>query len=113
MSSRVGTAIPATPSTARSSAAVGFTRSIQTALSGKAASSGEATFRSEDSDGMNTENMEDPTPDRVHAATQQDLARFWQAPDGLRINLGSTFVAARRQQDGADSAASQRLPQNR
>ncbi len=35
MSSRVGTAIPASRSTALSSDAVGLTRSIQTALSGK------------------------------------------------------------------------------
>ena len=54
MSSRVGTAIPASRSTALSSAAVGFTRSIQTAVSGSAARSAAATFFSEDSEGTNT-----------------------------------------------------------
>src|ERR1700722_2735479 len=59
MSSRVGTAIPASPSTAWSSSAVGLTMSIQTALCGSAARSGEAIFFSEESEGTNTENMED------------------------------------------------------
>jgi hypothetical protein len=31
----------------------------------------------------------------------------------FRINLGSTFVAGRRQQDGADSAGCHRLPKNK
>src|ERR1700761_4207648 len=58
MSSRVGTAIPASRSTALSSAAVGFTRSIQTALSGRCSSSVMVAFFSDDSVGTNTENMQ-------------------------------------------------------
>jgi hypothetical protein len=57
MSSRVGTAIPANRSTALSSSEVGFTKSIQTAFSGRAARSGEATFFNEKSEGANTDNM--------------------------------------------------------
>src|SRR5450631_2315017 len=59
MSSRVGTAIPARRSTALSSAAVGFSRSIQTALSGRAARSAAASFFSEVAEGMKTDSMED------------------------------------------------------
>src|ERR1700676_4405084 len=79
MSSRVGTAIPPSRSTALSSTAVGFTRSIQTAFSGSAARSGSATFLSEDSAGTYTDSME--APGLGGRPTQQDLARFWQAPD--------------------------------
>jgi hypothetical protein len=57
MSSRVGTAIPAKRSTALSSAVVGFTRSIQTAVSGRAARSLTLVFFREASTGTNTENM--------------------------------------------------------
>jgi hypothetical protein len=57
MSSRVGTAMPASPSTALSSAAVGLTMSIQTALSGSAARSMAVAFFREDSEGTNTANM--------------------------------------------------------
>src|SRR5271163_996975 len=118
MSSRVGTAIPASASTAWSSAAVGFTRSIQTALSGSAESSGDASFFKENSEGTNTENMENPTPGMTprlstttgHATTQQDLARFWQALYGQRIHRRSIFMAARGRQDGADSAATPVYP---
>src|SRR5438874_13262316 len=60
MSSRVGTAIPASRSTARSSAAVGLTRSIQIAFSGSVARPSTEAFFSEDSAGRNTENMENP-----------------------------------------------------
>jgi hypothetical protein len=77
MSSRVGTAIPASRSTAWSSVAVGLTRSIQTAFSGSAARSGAATFFNEDSAGTNTENMENSGTGQVTHPT--DLARFWQA----------------------------------
>src|SRR5215217_7849231 len=76
MSSLVGTAIPASRSTALSSAAVGFTRSIQTALSGSPASS-TATFFSEDTEGTKTASMGDSG--RAREPTQQELARFWQA----------------------------------
>src|SRR6266540_826999 len=57
MSSRVGTAIPASRSTPRSSSIVGFNRSIQTALSGNAAGSAAGSFFRVDSEGTNTENM--------------------------------------------------------
>ena len=57
MSSRVGTAIPASRSTAWSSSAVGFTRSIQTAFSGNAARSGTGSFFREDSEGTYTDSM--------------------------------------------------------
>src|SRR5450432_4027778 len=77
MSSRVGTAIPARRSTAWSSAAVGFTRSIQTALSGSAARSAQTTFFSEASEGTNIDNIKDSGTGRINH--QQNLARFWQA----------------------------------
>ena len=76
MSSRVGTAIPASRSTALSSAAVGFTRSIQTALSGSAVRSAAAAFFREDSEGTNTANME-------HSRTSAD-----SYPNGLSPILG-------------------------
>src|SRR5258708_14967310 len=76
MSSRVGTAIPASRSTARSSAAVGLTRSIQTAVSGSAERSAATAFFSEASAGMNTDNMGTPG---LGASTQQDMPRLWQA----------------------------------
>src|ERR1700733_13084344 len=81
MSSRVGTAMPASPSTAWSSSAVGLTMSIQTALCGSAARSGETIFFSEESEGTITENMENSRTRKEQAGdpTQQDLARFWQA----------------------------------
>src|SRR5437868_14985961 len=72
MSSRVGTAIPASRSTALSSAAVGLTRSIQTAVSGSLERSGAATFFSEDSEGTKTANMGDSR--RARQPTQQHLA---------------------------------------
>src|SRR4030088_1213112 len=77
MSSRVGTAISASRSTALSSAAVGLTRSIHTAFPGNAFTSSAGTFFSEDSEGTNTDNMEDSSPQNI--PTQQELARFWQA----------------------------------
>src|SRR6267142_7225878 len=77
MSSRVGTAIPASRSTAWSSAGVGFMRSIQTAFSGSATRSARATFFSEVSEGTYADNMKDSGAG--DAAYQQDLARFWQA----------------------------------
>jgi hypothetical protein len=43
-------------------------------------------------------------------ATQQDLARFWQALHDWRINRRSTFAAAEWQEGGADSAAASGLP---
>src|SRR5215212_646315 len=76
MSSLVGTAIPASRSTALSSAAVGFTRSIQTALSGSPASS-TATFFSEDTEGTKTASMGGLREST--RATQPELARFLQA----------------------------------
>jgi hypothetical protein len=45
-------------------------------------------------------------------AYQQDLARFWQALHDRRINVPSTFAAAKWQQRGADSAAAAGLPKN-
>ena len=57
MSSLVGTAMPASPSTAWSSSAVGLIMSIQTAVSGNALRSTEVAFFSEESEGTNTENM--------------------------------------------------------
>src|SRR5258708_4579749 len=56
MSSRVGTAIPASRSTAWSSSAVGFTRSIQTAFSGNEAAPATAAFFREASEGTYTDN---------------------------------------------------------
>src|SRR5882757_1881917 len=111
MSSRVGTAIPASRSTALSSAAVGFTRSIQTAPSGSAARSTSATFFSEDSEGTNTDSMEDSGTE--YATTQQDLARFWQALHDGRIKRRSIFVAAGRWRSGTESSALAELPQNK
>jgi len=78
MSSRVGTAIPANPSTAWSSAAVGLNMSIQTALSGRAPA--ESIFLSDESEGTNTENMESSRTGRE--IQQQDLARFGQELHG-------------------------------
>src|SRR5712671_2639164 len=97
MSSRVGTAIPASRSTALSSAAVGFTRSIQTAPSGKTPRSVTAAFFREVSEGTNTENMEDSGQDRP--LNQQDLARFWQAFHDRPTRFPAGF-AARRWQEG-------------
>src|SRR6185437_15838513 len=57
MSSRVGTAMPASRSTARSSSGVGLTRSTHTAVSGRDARSTEATFFSEASQGTYTESI--------------------------------------------------------
>src|SRR5258706_4081578 len=108
MSSRVGTAIPASRSTARSSSAVGFTRSIQTAFSGNASASAKSTFFREDSEGTYTDNMRElrngaaglVSTRLLHASrysfrwknamgTQQDQTRFWQALDDWRINRPS------------------------
>src|ERR1700721_1732982 len=110
MSSRVGTAIPESRPTALSSAAVGFTRSIQTALSGSAARSPAAAFFSEVSAGTNTDSM--GTPGASTRATQQDLPRFWQALHDPDINRRSIFVAAKWLWRGPDSAAMARLPKN-
>src|SRR5882724_3636421 len=93
MSSRVGTAIPASRSTALSSAGVGFTRSIQTAPSGKVARSVTTAFFRQDSEGTNTENMKDSGPDSQF--NQQDLARFWQGFHDRQTTLGAGFAAAR------------------
>src|SRR3974390_3939394 len=68
MSSRVGTAIPASRSTALSSAALGLTRSTQTAPSGRLARS-PVTFFSEDSAGTNTDSIENSV------ATGTDIER--------------------------------------
>ena len=78
MSSRVGTAMPASFSTARSSAAVGLTRSTQTALSGSLEVSSIFAFLSEVSEGTNTENM--GTPGGAGLAFW-DLAQFARAFD--------------------------------
>src|SRR6267378_1597508 len=102
MSSRVGTAIPASRSTAWSSAGVGFTRSIQTAFSGNATRSAGATFFSEVSEGANTDNMKNSGAG--YASTQQDLARFWQALHEGHSRR-STYVAAGGQRRGAGSSA--------
>src|SRR3954463_7945048 len=96
MSSRVGTAIPASRPTALSSAAVGLTRSIQTALSGSLERSGAATFFSEDSEGTKTANMGDSR--RARQSTQQEFARFWQAlhtPHSPASPLGGKMAARR------------------
>src|SRR6185437_5816264 len=57
MSSRVGTAIPASFSTALSSTWVGLKRSIHTALSGSFARSSQEAFFREPSEGTKTESM--------------------------------------------------------
>src|SRR5215475_607055 len=101
MSSRVGTAIPASRSTALSSSAVGLTRSIQTALSGSAARSTATAFLSEKSEGTKTENIHNSgTGYLVH----NGIARFWQGLDDWRINLPSSFAAAKRHHHGAYTA---------
>src|SRR5471030_2575441 len=108
MSSQVGTAIPASRSTALSSSAVGLTRSIQTALSGSAARSFSAIFFSEDSARTYTDNM--GAPELGRRLTQQDLARFWQALDDAPVHRRSIFVAAEWLWRGADSAAAPLCP---
>src|SRR5271165_3270384 len=102
MSSRVGTAIPASRSTALSSAAVGLTRSIHTAFSGSAARSSTTAFFREDSEGMNTENMKNS--EIGTKLTKADLARFWQALHDRRINRPLGFVAAGWRERGLGSA---------
>src|SRR5579864_7121564 len=77
MSSRVGTAIPVNRSTALSSSAVGLTRSIQTAPSGKSFRSPTAAFFSEESEGTNTENMDSSA--REGQINQRHLAQFSQS----------------------------------
>src|SRR5579872_307029 len=93
MSSRVGTAIPASRSTALSSAMVGFTRSIQTAFSGSLSRSVTMAFLSEDSLGTNTENMQNSATGegRLTKTTcnQEPCSR------GL-ARLGKPFVVAGR-----------------
>src|ERR1700730_16298522 len=112
MSSRVGTAIPASRSTAWSSAAVGFTRSIQTALSGSAARSAQTTFFSEASEGTNIDNIKDSG---TEPTTQQDLARFWQALHDGPMSADPHFAplaATRWRPGGADPAVRTHLPKN-
>src|ERR1700730_10254416 len=109
MSSRVGTAIPASRSTALSSAAVGFTRSIQTPPSGKTSRSVTAAFFREVSEGTNTENMKDSRQDRP--ANQQDLARFWQAFHDHPTSFRAPFAARRWQEGGVDPAAASAIAQ--
>src|SRR5665213_958230 len=106
MSSRVGTAIPASRSTALSSAAVGLTRSIQTASSGSASISTAAAFFKELSTGTNTDSMKNSETRHAH-------------PTGLGSGLasrlliaGQPFVAAGWPQHGTDSAAQTGLPGN-
>src|SRR6187431_3397516 len=97
MSSRFGTAIPASRSTARSSSVVGFNRSIQTVLSGNSAGSAAGSFFRAESEGTNTENMgnsgtrqQSVVLPRSHDANRYHFARtsyqhpavlprFWQA----------------------------------
>src|ERR1700686_4637261 len=110
MSSRVGTAIPASRSTALSSAAVGFTRRIQSAGSGSAARSAATTFFSEVSEGTNTANMGNSRTEQT--PTQKDLARFWQALQDGRIGCRPMFVAAGWRQRGPHPAVPVRLPKN-
>src|SRR5665647_2373325 len=113
MSSRVGTAIPASRSTALSSPAVGFTRSIQTAPSGSASRSATTAFFSEVSAGTNTDSMGNSRTRQQglpNWPTQQDLVRFWQALDDGRVNGPSRFVATGWRQHGPDPAAEARLP---
>src|SRR5215204_7402341 len=100
MSSRVGTAIPASRSTARSSSSVGFNRSIQTALSGNAAGSVAGSFLREDSEGTNTENMGNSGTGRQSLV----LTRFLDAnrypprlkalwlPSGTKSDSGKRFM---------------------
>src|SRR3954447_12449261 len=101
MSSRVGTAIPASRSTALSSSDVGLTRSIQTALSGSAARSAATAFFSEKSEGTNTENIGKLRKRAVNApkGLSSILA---SAHDG--INRRSTIMAAKWQPGGAGPA---------
>src|ERR1700686_66681 len=112
MSSRVGTAIPASRSTALSSAAVGLTRSIQTAFSGIAERSALAAFFSEVSEGTNTDSMGTPGTGRA-GPTQQDKPRPWQAPHGPRVTRRSIFVAAGWLHRRTASASVAHLPQNK
>src|SRR5689334_11352783 len=91
MSSRVGMATPASRSTARSSAWVGLTRSIQTAFSGSAAASAIATFLSAPSQGTKTENIREL---RECYASGADSIQLLHRPDDDRINRQFSFAAS-------------------
>src|SRR5436190_22105325 len=82
MSSRVGTAIPASRSTALSSSAVGLTRSIQTAVSGSEARSTATAFLSEKSEGTKTENI-------LNSGTG------YQPPNRTLLDSGKRLMTAR------------------
>src|SRR5215475_6470862 len=109
MSSRVGTAMPASFSTALSSAHVGLKRSIQTAPSGSLARSLAETFFREDSEGTNTESM---GHSGRHFVTHQQLPRFWQVSDDGIVNYRFAFVASAGPQVGMDLAIRAGLPKN-
>src|SRR5262245_48250401 len=82
MSSRVGTDMPASRSTALSSSGVGLNRSIQTAFSGSAPISTATAFLTEKSEGTKTENIQNSgTDDQKH----NGLTRFWQALDDREL----------------------------
>src|SRR6476660_5127495 len=99
MSSRVGNAIPASRSTARSSSVVGFNRSIQTALSGSAAGSAPGTFFREASEGTKTENMGNSgTGGNLVLMRLLDVKRYplrlkmLGAPSGTKPDSGKRFM---------------------
>src|SRR5579862_1933906 len=97
MSSRVVTAIPASRSTARSSAAVGLTRSIQTALFGRSERSSITAFFRADSVGTNTENMRGRTPKRhgrgAGPGELRDLSPLCQLANDSGVNHPRLFAA--------------------
>src|SRR5262249_27153109 len=107
MSSRVGTAIPASRSTALSSAAVGLNRSTQTALSGSLDKSSMVTFLREVSEGTNTENMGTPGGTGL---TFWDLAQLGRGLMTVLFNRPLHFVALRGRHRGTDSARPRALP---
>src|SRR4051794_613076 len=107
MSSRVGTAIPASRSTARSSSIVGFNRSIQTALSGRAAGSAAGSFFREDSEGTNTENMGNSgTGRQSHVLTRfLGAGRFLLRPKTPPSTSGTKPDSGKRFMTGALTAS--------
>src|SRR4051794_3600098 len=107
MSSRVGTAIPASRSTARSSSIVGFNRSIQTALSGRAAGSAAGSFFREDSEGTNTENMGNSgTGRQSHVLTRfLGAGRFLLRPKTPLSTSGTNPDSGKRFMTGALTAS--------
>src|SRR4051794_6825647 len=100
MSSRVGTAIPASRSTAWSSSVVGFTRSIQTAFSGNETASATSTFFREGSEGTYTDNMDNSgnRADRTGRDSGKRLMTGALTPHPHLWRWGGGSVAVIRQQ---------------